>query len=131
MNSEYVEVFDGFSDRQLVNILDNVYEDVKIYKTGIVTFKYQGVNYLVNNSYNDGSIQVIVSFGDIDDMSLRDINMWNSEKRFAKLYDDDGGTCLEINLEPGISKDYLLKAINRLTTLVFLFQLERFQKLNS
>ena len=124
-------MFDGFSDRQLVNIRDNVYEDVKIYKTGIVTFKHQGVNYLVNNSYNDGSIQVIVSFGDIDDMSLRDINMWNSEKRFAKLYDDDGGTCLEINLEPGISKDYLLKAINRLTTLVFLFQLERFQKLNS
>lgn len=122
MSSSYEEVFDEFTDRQIVSILeDHDYENVRILKTGLIRFTHNSMNYLVNNSYSDGSFGINMMFDDID-MSFKEMNEWNSEKRFVKVYkNDDGRICLSMDLESGMTEAYLVESIKRFIALQAIF----------
>ncbi|QNS15957.1 hypothetical protein [Mannheimia bovis] len=84
MSSSYEEVFDEFTDRQLVSILEEAdYENVRIVKRGLIAFTRDGMNYLVSNGYDD-SIEIFMAFNDID-ISFKEMNKWNCEKRFITV----------------------------------------------
>lgn len=130
MSSSYEEVFDGFTDRQLVSILEEQdYENVKVLKSGVIRFTYNSMNYLINNSYDDGSMGILIIFNDID-MSFKDMNEWNKDKRFVAVYkDDDGDICLRMDLESGITEEYLIKSIKRFISLQVMFSLSKLEGL--
>lgn len=128
MSSSYEEVFDEFTDRHLVSILeDQDYDNVRIVKSGLIRFSKDSMNYLLNNNYSDGSLQLFMIFDDID-MSFKEINEWNCEKRFVKIYkNDDGKTCLEMDFESGITEAYLISMIKRFIALQSIFSLSRLE----
>ena len=110
MSSSYEEVFDGFTDRQLVSILEEQdYKNVRILASGVIGFMHNSMNYLINNNYNDGSMGILIIFNDID-MSFVDMNEWNKDKRFATVYKDDNGhLCLKMDFESGMTEAYFIK----------------------
>lgn len=126
MSSSYEEVFEEFTDRKLVSLLEEQdYEDVLIFKAGLIRFRYNSMNYIINNTYDDGSIEILMIFDDID-MSFKEINEWNREKRFVTLYkNDDGKVCLKMSLESGMTEAYLLESIKRFIAVQVAFSLSR------
>lgn len=132
MSSSYEEVFEEFTDRQLVSILEQAdYENVRIVKRGLVAFTCDSMNYLISNGYDDGSIEIFMAFNDID-ISFKEMNEWNCEKRFVTVYkNDDGNICLKMSLESGMTEAYLLKSINRFITVQKIFSLSRLDGLAS
>lgn len=56
-------------------------------------------------------------FNDID-MSFKEMNSWNRDKRFVvTIYkDSDRGVCLKMDVEAGMTEEYLLKSINKFIT---------------
>ncbi|MDO4698532.1 MAG: YbjN domain-containing protein [Pasteurellaceae bacterium] len=131
MSSSYEEVFDEFTDRQLVSILEGEdYDNVRILKSGFIRFSKDSMNYILNNSYSDGSLGIFMMFDDFD-MSYKEMNEWNKEKRFVKIYkNDDGNICLGMDLESGMTEEYLIKSINRFISLQTLFSLSRLGELS-
>ncbi|MGV3059552.1 YbjN domain-containing protein [[Pasteurella] aerogenes] len=131
MSSSYKEVFDEFTDRQLVSLLeDQDYENVRILKSGLIRFTHNSMNYLINNSYDDGSIELVIMFNDID-MSLKEMNEWNMERRFASIYkDNDGDICLKMGLLSGMTEEYLIKSIKRFIGLQTAFSLSKLEGLD-
>lgn len=126
MSSSYDEIFDEFTDKQLLCILkDQDYENVRILTTGLIRFTHNSMNYLINNSYDDGSIGIFMVFDDID-ISFKEMNEWNAERRFVTIYkDNDGKLCLKMDLESGMTEEYLLKSIKRFIELQMVFSLLR------
>lgn len=131
MSSSYEEVFDEFTDRQLVSLLeDQDYEKVRILKSGLIRFRHNSMNYLINNSYDDGSIELVIMFNDID-MSLKEMNEWNMERRFASIYkDNDGNICLKMGLLSGMTEEYLIESIKRFIALQAAFSLSKLEGLD-
>lgn len=131
MSSSYEEVFDEFTDRQLVSLLeDQDYEKVRILKSGLIRFTHNSMNYLINNSYDDGSIELVIMFNDID-MSLKEMNEWNMERRFASIYkDNDGNICLKMGLLSGMTEEYLIESIKRFIALQTAFSLSKLEGLD-
>ncbi|MFY1026157.1 hypothetical protein ACE4RU_00010 [Actinobacillus seminis] len=124
MSSSYEEVFDEFTDRELVSLLkEQDYENVEIIKSGVIKFRHDSMIYIIDNSYDDGSIDVFMIFDDID-MSFKEMNRWNAEKRFVSVHkDDDGKVCLKMSLESGITEAYLIESIKRFIALQTVFSL--------
>lgn len=124
MSSSYEEVFDEFTDRELVSLLkEQDYENVEIIKSGVIKFRHNSMIYVIDNSYDDGSIDVFMIFDDID-MSFKEMNQWNAEKRFVSVYkNDDGKVCLKMSLESGMTEAYLIESIKRFITLQTVFSL--------
>ncbi|OZN25443.1 hypothetical protein CFY87_02220 [Actinobacillus seminis] len=123
MSSSYEEVFDEFTDRELVSLLkEQDYENVEIIKSGVIKFRHDSMIYIIDNSYDDGSIDVFMIFDDID-MSFKEMNRWNAEKRFVSVYKCDGKVCLKMSLESGITEAYLIESIKRFIALQTVFSL--------
>lgn len=98
---------------------------MRIVKRGLVAFTCDSMNYLISNGYDDGSIEIFMAFNDID-ISFKEMNEWNCEKRFVTVYkNDDGNICLKMSLESGMTEAYLLKSINRFITVQKIFSLSR------
>ncbi|NBI43834.1 hypothetical protein GVX76_10210 [[Haemophilus] felis] len=131
MSSSYEEVFDEFTDRQLVSILEGEdYDNVRILKSGLIRFTKDSMNYLLNNSYSDGSLGIFMVFDDLD-MSYKDMNEWNKKRRFVKIYkNDDGNIYLGMDLESSMTKKYLIESINRFIALQRIFSLSRLGELS-
>lgn len=131
MSSSYDEVFDEFTDKQLVSILEEQdYDNVKIVKSGLIRFTKNSMNYILDNTYSDGSLRILMIFDDID-MSYKEMNEWNEKKRFVKVYKhDDGNILLSMDLEFGITEAYLIRSIDRFITLQQLFSLSRLGELS-
>lgn len=74
MSSSYEEVFDGFTDRQLVSIVkEQDYENVRVLMSGAIGFTHNSMNYIINNSYDDGSMEILMIFNNID-MLFKEMN---------------------------------------------------------
>ncbi|OOR97174.1 hypothetical protein B0187_09890 [Haemophilus paracuniculus] len=125
MSSSYAEIFDEFTDRQLMSILQyQDYENVVILEPGIVKFTYNDRNYLIDNNYGGGSLSIIMIFDDAD-MSFEEMNNWNKDNRFVTVYETHGSVQLRMDLESGITEEYLLKAIDMFITTQRVFTISR------
>lgn len=128
MSSYYEEVFDDFTDRQLVSILEEQnYEAVRVLSSGLIQFRYDNLIYHINNSYDD-SMDIFMVFDDFD-ISFKEINEWNAEKRFVKVYKDDGKVFLTMHLDTGITEAYLIHSIRKFITIQALFSLSKLSRL--
>ncbi len=63
------------------------------------------------------------------DISFKEINEWNAEKRFVKVYKDDGKVFLTMHLDTGITEAYLIHSIRKFITIQALFSLSKLSHL--
>lgn len=123
MSSSYEEVLmNSQIESQCLFWKEQDYENVEIIKSGVIKFRHDSMIYIIDNSYDDGSIDVFMIFDDID-MSFKEMNRWNAKKRFVSVYKCDGKVCLKMSLESGITEAYLIESIKRSIALQTVFSL--------
>lgn len=91
---------------------------------GIILVERMKVKMSIDNSRDNGSLSFWVLFA--TDISLNKLNKWNANKRFLRAYRDNNEVILEsdLDVEGGISEDYLLNHLQILFWGAWIFALE-------
>lgn len=80
----------------------------------LITGRMEGILYSVyfygcRNGRDCDNIQFYASWQDIADITLADINAWNTRRRFGRAYIEDGG---DVTIEMDVNLDYGVTAGN-------------------
>lgn len=98
-----------FSDNELINVMKaDGYSAVERVKDGIIKVKVDGKTYILINN-DDGDLQAYYGFSGYN-ISYKDVNEWNSDKRLSRAYlDSDNDPVIEADLlaNAGINEEHV------------------------
>lgn len=87
-NTKQATVYIKFSDQEIVKTIKAKYPHTEILRKGLIRISSNGINYVIDNTRNNGSLSFLISFSN-KSTSLSDLNKWNRERRFISAYLDE------------------------------------------
>lgn len=119
--TKMMRVYTKFSDKEIVDLLKENF-NVTIRDKGAIVVKDKGRNFtmLIDNKRDSGSLSFSFIFDKVP--SYKVLNEWNMDKRFLRAFDLDGYLVLQndLDVEYGISEEYLVKHVSSLFLLLLL-----------